>query len=86
MLVEQPHQRGAEPRVRLVDQLLARVLVLLDGDRLADQRDDVGAARQREARGAPEQAQGGARLPGELARAGEGEELRGAEVVDRDEI
>ena len=86
VLVKQPHQRLAEPPVRLVDQLLARVLVPLDGDRLPDQRDDVGAARQREARGAPQQAQGGARPARELARTGEGQELRGAEVVDRDEI
>ena len=86
VLVEKAYERHAKPLVGCVDQLLARVLVLLDGDGLADQRDDVRAARQREARGAPEQAQGGARLAGELARAGEGEDLGGAEVIDGDEI
>ena len=86
MLVEERDERGAEALVRRVDQLLAGLLAPLDGDGLADQRDDVGAAREGQARGAPEEAQRGARLAGELPGAGEGEELGGAEVVDRDEV
>lgn len=86
VLVEERDERRTKARVRLVDELLARVLAALHRNRLADQRDDVRAARERQARGAPEEAQGGARLAGELSGAGEGEELGGAEVVDRDEV
>ena len=86
MLVEERDERGAKALVRRVDQLLARVLVPHDGDGLADQGDDVRAARQREAGGAPQEAQRGARFTGELARARKGQELGGAEVVDGHQV
>ena len=86
VLVEERDERGAKALVRRVDQLLARVLVPHDGDGLADQGDDVRAARQREAGGAPQEAQRGARFTGELARARKGQELGGAEVVDGHQV
>jgi len=41
VLVEERDERGTKTSVRLVDELLARVLARFDGDRLADERDDV---------------------------------------------
>lgn len=86
MLVEERDQGPAKRLVRRVDQLLARVLMLLDGDGLADQRDDIGSARQGQARGAPQEAQRGACFPRESSGAREGQELSSPEVVDGDEI
>lgn len=86
MLVKERDQRPAEGLVRGVDQLLAGVVVLLDGNGLPYQRDDVRAARQRQASGAPQETQRGAGSAGELPRAREGQELGGPEVVDGNEI